>query len=47
MVARAKLTKNIQSLVYVVVINKENHTNPGTVFDLGFSDHQTNIVDKF
>jgi hypothetical protein len=43
-VARARITKNTQSLLDIVVINKENHTNPGSVLDVGLSYHQTQIL---
>jgi len=44
--AQARITKNIQSLLDVIVINnkKKKHTYPGTVLDLGFSDHETQIL---
>jgi hypothetical protein len=41
--APTRITSNNKLLLNVIVINKESHTNPGTVVDLGFSDHQAQI----
>jgi hypothetical protein len=35
-----RITENTKLLLDVIIINKENHINPATVLDLGFSDHQ-------
>jgi hypothetical protein len=39
-----RITENNKSLLDVIIINKENHINPATLLDLGFSDHQVQIL---
>jgi hypothetical protein len=39
-----RITKNIKSLLDVIVINKENYINPAVILDFGYSDHQAQIL---
>jgi hypothetical protein len=39
-----RITENTKSLLDVIVINKDDHINQAVVLDLGYSDHQAQIL---
>jgi hypothetical protein len=43
-IAPTRTTENTKSLLDVIIINKENYINLATVLDLGYSDHQAQLL---
>ena len=41
--APTRITENTRSLIYVIIITKENQNNLAAVLDLGYSNHQAQI----
>jgi hypothetical protein len=42
--APTRITENTRSLIYVTIITKENQNNVAAVLDLGYSNHQAQVV---
>jgi len=41
--APTRITENTRSLIYVIIITKENQNNLAAVLDLGYSNHRAQI----
>ena len=39
-----RITKNTNTLIDVIIINKKNYVEPATVIELGLSDHQAQVL---